>query len=562
VLFAFKTVFKNFNNLKKYFLIVFSLSTFSSLFNALSAVSLIPIIGILIGEEFNSEYINMIGEFFNFNLNNIGESIYISIFIFFFIVSGVIKVLNDYFLIKLRFKILSKYFYDLIKKIFLSDWQFFNLNDIGKISNSVYKELDKVGGTFIAVLHITSNFFLISFIILVPLTISWKVTLASFFSIIIALYPLKILHKLFYDIGKNYTKEASIFSKLFFYAISLFKNISANNKNKKTLDQIHNSFIKISYLEIKNKVINSSISEFLKIITIVFILIVFFYSKLFNLGIAEITAILYSFLRIFPIANNSIAMMNTIFSSKAGFELIESLKSKTTYTEEGNNWGTIQFENLKKDIILKNIYYKYPNQNNCLHDINIEIKKGEIVGLIGSSGSGKSTILDLIAGLNYPQSGELTLDGIAQHEYKKDQYTNNIGYVDTSVELLPMSIKDNITLFCEDYKKEDLDFAYKFSNCESFINKLEFKDQTIVGERGSTLSSGQRQRICIARAIIKKPSILILDEATNYLDDKNEDLIINNLKNLKNTTVIFATHKTSIVKFFDKTIKLHSGKIL
>ena len=147
---------------------------------------------------------------------------------------------------------------------------------------------------------------------------------------------------------------------MFFYAISLFKNISANNKNKKTLDQIHNSFIKISYLEIKNKVINSSISEFLKIITIVFILIVFFYSKLFNLGIAETTAILYSFLRIFPIANNSIAMMNTIFSSKAGFELIESLKLKTTYTEEGNNWGTIQFENLKKDIILKNIYYKYP----------------------------------------------------------------------------------------------------------------------------------------------------------------------------------------------------------
>ena len=106
MLFAFKTVFKNFNNLKNYFLIVFSLSTFSSLFNALSAVSLIPIIGILIGEEFNSEYINMIGEFFNFNLNNIGESTYISIFIFFFIVSGVIKVLNDYFLIKLRFKIL------------------------------------------------------------------------------------------------------------------------------------------------------------------------------------------------------------------------------------------------------------------------------------------------------------------------------------------------------------------------------------------------------------------------------------------------------------------------
>jgi ABC-type bacteriocin/lantibiotic exporter with double-glycine peptidase domain len=562
MLFAFKIVFYYFSKLRNSFFLVFGLSTFSSLFNALSAVSLIPIIGILIGDEFNSEYINKVGEFFNINLNDIGKSIYILIFVLFFIISGVIKVLNDYFLIKLRFNILSKYFYDLIKKIFLSNWQFFSVNDIGKISNSIYKELDKVGGTLIAVLHIISNFFLVSIIILVPLTISWKVTLFSFLSIIILLFPLKILHSIFYKIGKNYTKEASNFSKLFFYAISLFKNISANNKNKKTLDQIHNSFIKISYLEIKNKVINSSISEFLKIITIGFVVIVFFFSTLFNLSIAETAAILYSFLRIFPIANDSIAMINTIFSSKAGFELIESLKLKTSYIENENNWGNVEFKNLKKNVTLKNIYYKYTDQKNCLQDINIEIKKGEMVGVIGSSGSGKSTMLDLIAGLNLPQKGNLTLDNISLHEYKKDKYSNNIGYVDTSIELLPISIKDNITLFCEDYTKEDLEFAYKFSHCENFINKLEFKDQTIVGERGSTLSSGQKQRICIARAIIKRPSILILDEATNYLDDKNEVSIMENLKSLKDTTIIFATHKKSIEKFFDKIIKLDNGRII
>ena len=216
-----------------------------------------------------------------------------------------------------------------MKKIFIIAGGYSKEREISiKTANSVYKELDKVGGSIIAILHLFSNIFLISIILLIPIFVSFHVTIVSILVILGLFLPVKLINFYFYKLGKRFTDESNIFSKLFFYAVSMYKNISANSANKITIDDIHNSYKKINKFEIINKLLNSSISEVLNTLSIFFVFTIFAISSYYNLSIPEISAVLYSFLRIFPHVNNSISMINVIQSSRAGFELIEKLKKE------------------------------------------------------------------------------------------------------------------------------------------------------------------------------------------------------------------------------------------
>lgn len=170
-----------------FFLIL--VSTLSSLFNALSAISLIPIVSLLLGQEVNFKIKDYFEKVDFINFDELSQLNFIAIFLILFLIGSMFKILSDYLIIKIRVKILSLYFHELLENFFRADWHFLYMNDIGKISNSVYKELDKVGGSIIAVLHIFSNFFLISIIAFLPLIVSWKVTLISFIILLLLFTP-------------------------------------------------------------------------------------------------------------------------------------------------------------------------------------------------------------------------------------------------------------------------------------------------------------------------------------------------------------------------------------
>ncbi len=559
-MYALKIITKHIRNLKFTLFFLILSSFLSSAFNAMSVVSLIPIVSLILESKIDTKIIALLNQFIEFDFNQLSQTEYILIFIILFIVAGLLKILNDYFIIKIRVKILSLYLKETLDFFFSSNWHFFYMNDIGKISNSIYKELDKVGGSIMATLQLISNIFLISVIIWIPFFVSYKVTFYSLLSIILLLLPIKIINYYFYRIGKKITFESTFFSRVFFYGATMYKNITANAGNERTIQEIHQSYIKINFFEIVKKILNSSISEFLKVFGILFIFIIFSISVKFGLGIPESTAILYAFVRIFPHINNTIEMRNALENLKPGFELIEDLKIKSQNLSD--NWGNENFEGIKKNIKFDNVSFSYPNGKIAISNINLEIKKGEMIALVGKSGSGKSTILDLISGLNKCSSGKMLIDEKELHYYDKKSFFKKIGYVDSNINLFPYSLKKNIKIFSPDATDQDLHEAYLFANIEERLKNLENDSKIFEAYEGSTFSSGQKQRICIARAIIKKPSIIIFDEATNYLDDANEIHILENLKKLKTEkTIIFATHKKSILKYFDKVFYIDDGQI-
>ena len=221
---------------------------------------------------------------------------------------------------------------------------------------------------------------------------------------------------------------------------------------------------------------------------------------------------------------------------------------------------------LTNSIILKNVNYKYPNAKSVsLKNINLKIEACTKVGIVGSTGSGKTTLVDIILGLLEPLDGELEIDGNIVKETNLKSWQQSIGYVPQQIYLADDTIAANIA-FGQNPKNLDIDKvenAAKIANIHKFIiDELPLKYQTKVGERGIRLSGGQKQRIGIARALYHKPQVLVLDEATSALDNMTENSVLDEIYKFgdKKTTILI-THRISSVKNCDKIFLIDKGEL-
>ena len=222
---------------------------------------------------------------------------------------------------------------------------------------------------------------------------------------------------------------------------------------------------------------------------------------------------------------------------------------------------------LNKTITLKNINYNYPNTSRtALKNINLTIPAKTTVGLVGASGCGKTTTVDIILGLLEPQKGSLEIDGQAITKKNSRAWQRSIGYVPQHIYLTDDTVAANIAFGVEtkDINQSAVEKASKIANLHNFVkNELPKQYQTTIGERGVRLSGGQRQRIGIARALYHKPQVLILDEATSALDNQTEEAVMDAVNSLsKNITIILIAHRLNTVKNCDIIFKLDKGQLL
>ncbi|MDH5381304.1 MAG: ATP-binding cassette domain-containing protein, partial [Cyclobacteriaceae bacterium] len=220
--------------------------------------------------------------------------------------------------------------------------------------------------------------------------------------------------------------------------------------------------------------------------------------------------------------------------------------------------------NLEGNIQFENISFKYPDTNKfVLEDINFEIKPGQKVALVGPSGAGKSTITQLLMRFYPITSGDIKVDGKDISSYALSDYRSNIGIVPQEVMLFGGTIRENILYGKTNATEEELLNAAEKANVTEFIEHMKDGFDTIVGERGVKLSGGQRQRIAIARAVLKDPSILILDEATSSLDAQSEILVQKALETLmENRTTLIIAHRLSTIRSADRILVIKEGRIV
>ena len=294
------------------------------------------------------------------------------------------------------------------------------------------------------------------------------------------------------------------------------------------------------------------------------LILIFYFFKLDNQSL-NIPKIVF-----FGLASSkALPSINQIFSSivqlKSVIPYINSFDDEVDLIKKQqiNSNTTSKELTFNKKIELKNVNFNYQKESSFnIENLNLLIKKKNFIGFCGKSGSGKTTIVDLLAGIYKPNNGSLFIDETPITLDNLNNFKNIVSYVPQEFYIGDSTIKDSILFGSQNYNEEALNFALHYSGVNEFLQNLPNNINTSISDRGINLSLGQKQRISIARALYKKPSILILDEATNSLDLMNEKNILNNLKKLKNEiTIIFISHKVLSLNVCDYIYLIKDGKI-
>lgn len=228
-----------------------------------------------------------------------------------------------------------------------------------------------------------------------------------------------------------------------------------------------------------------------------------------------------------------------------------------------NNRGKRKIEKVNGNVDFEHVYYRYPGANeDMIKDFNLHVTSGECIAFVGSSGSGKSTIMNMIIGFLKPTRGNLLIDGENIENIDLSEYRHSISVVPQNSILFDGTVRENITYGLIRYTEEDLQRVVEMSNVSEFLPELKDGLDTRIGEHGGKLSGGQKQRITIARALIRNPSILILDEATSALDNVSEYHVQKAIETARqNRTTFIVAHRLSSIRNADRIVVMENGVI-
>lgn len=429
--------------------------------------------------------------------------------------------------------------------------------DVQEVEASIMSSLDMFfQSPILIIVYLTAMFFM-----------SWELTLFVF-----VLLP--VMGGLIGRVGKNLKRHSREGQNKMGELLSLMEETLSGLRIVKAFnaeDKINDKFAKEneSYRLIQNRLMRRRslahpMSEFLG--TIVIIIVLWFGGTLILNHTGSLTApefIAYIAL-FYSIINPAKNLTNAFYSIQKGLAAMDRiddiLQAESTIKEPEHPLVHSEFT---QAIEYKNVTFSYSDSQTVLKDISLVIPKGKTIALVGQSGSGKSTFVDLLPRFYDIQQGEITLDGINIKDFSLFNLREFMGNVNQDPILFNDTIFNNIAFGVENATQEQVENAAKIANAHDFIMQSEQGYQTVIGDRGGKLSGGQRQRLSIARAVLKNPPIMILDEATSALDTESEKLVQQALDNLmKNRTSVVIAHRLSTIRNADLICVFHEGKIV
>ena len=478
-----------------------------------------------------------------------------------------ISYLASYYIIPLRSGLARDLRNQMYHKITDLNIGFFKKHKKGDIMSRMTSDIMEVEASIMSSIEMLSkNPIMILIYLLTMLILSWQLTLFVLFVLPVAGY---IMGK----VGTSLKKQSKVGQQQTGQLLSQIDEtlgglrvIKAFNAEKKVTSrfQLMNEMLRNTTNKINRR--NSlahPMSEFLGTVTIAIVL--FFGGTLIlnensSLSAAEFIYYLVIFYSIINPAKDLSKALYSIQKGKASLERIDVILDAVNPLKEVKN--PVPAKPFQSEVQFNHVWFKYENDW-ILRDINLTIEKGKTIALVGQSGSGKSTMVDLIPRFYDVNEGAITIDGVNVKNMTLFDLRSYMGNVNQEAILFNDTIYNNITFGVESATMEQVIEAAKIANAHDFIMETEDGYQTNIGDRGGRLSGGQRQRISIARAILKNPPILILDEATSALDTESEKLVQQAIENLmKSRTAIVIAHRLSTIKNADEICVMHNGEIV
>lgn len=447
------------------------------------------------------------------------------------------------------------------------DLDFFTRAKAGDLMNRLGGEMNRATVAISTVINLIITAITILVFVGLLLSISWQLTVVT--TVLLPVAPLVSQHlvaqaKRFGKLITNINQEYSGRLIEIFAGIRLVK---ATSNEQKEYIHLKGLIRDRERIEFRSRVASLAIQPISEIISIIVLfLLVILGRLLFANEIESLSAVLLTYLvllfRLLPFVSQLNGLRENLARSAASVEIVEDLlrRDNKSFTVT----GTTPYVHLQQKVSFENLSFAYPESSNLvLKNINLSIPKGATLALVGSSGAGKTTLVDLLPRFYEPTTGCIKIDGIDLRDFDLKSLRRAMGIVSQDTFLFNTSIRNNIAYGCPNVTEAEIIDAIKRANAYEFIDRLPEGLNTMIGDRGVMLSGGQRQRIAIARALLRDPEILILDEATSALDTVSERLVQQALDELsqERTTLVIA-HRLSTVQKADQIAVLDRGQVV
>lgn len=445
--------------------------------------------------------------------------------------------------------------------------EYFNDESMGKINNAVIGEAARAGLAAYSILKIILYAAITIFYVAWLFVINVKLTAVFFVFFILMYIGSFLLLKVSKKTGSQLTQfrnRLSSFINDAFYGVRVIMLFVRGNVEKERFNRLVEENYRAEYVSGKLLEIVQPITQIIVTGGMIILILAFMHTfkEEFRSQLPYLAAYLFIVFRIIP----NIAVINT---SKSQF-LIQRNGFLSVFNilnyEVQNRFidGTLDCPGLSQEIRFEGVSFSYSRESAFrMEGVSFAIPKNKITAIVGQSGSGKSTLIELLCRFYDPHEGRVTCDGRDLREYKAATWRQLLGVVSQEVILFNDTVRNNIRYSRQDASDAELDQAVRFAHCTEFIAELPQGLDTVIGERGGKLSGGQKQRISIARAFLKNPEILILDEATSSLDSETERFIKEAIEQLmKGKTVVIITHRLHTIEKADQIITIRDGKVV
>lgn len=559
----FKTAFYKY---KKAILVLTGLGFISGILGGIGIGAVIPLFSFVVNQD-GAAYDDPISKMFKTVFSFLGIPFSLPVVIAVLVILFISKAIFVYVADVIDAKAVTEYEANTRKEIFdytmRANWPYLMDRKIGHLSQMVLQDVNKSASLLMLISSVILSMTSFVMYAVVAIGISFYITMGT---ILIGAGMFFVLKPLFYKMRKLSKKDVSVSMEVSHHVNQHLIGSKAV-KSFAIEDEVVNKG-KIFFQELANARFdaaryNNILGAFLEPFTLTIIIPIFLFSyRDPSFNVASFAAILYLVQKMFSFIQSSQAKISKINQN------IPYLVSVVNYqTEVKRQIEKIEGnKDFKFDSLLEfdGVKFGYDDSEKLvLNGLNLKIRKGETVGLIGHSGSGKTTIVDLLLRLFNPVAGNITADGVNISDINLKKWRRSIGYVSQDIFLLNDSIINNIRFYDNSISDAAIVGSAKLANIYEFIMEQPEKFDTLVGERGLKLSVGQRQRIVLARALSRSPKLLVLDEATSALDNESEVAIKHALDGLRGkVTMLIVAHRLSTIEDSDRLVVLEDGRIV
>ncbi len=452
--------------------------------------------------------------------------------------------------------------------LLLADWKFFIKNRKSDLLNVITTQIATASAGAHSFLQFLSSLIFTLIQIGVAFWLSPNITVFVLISGLLLLFFSRNFLKRSLNLGNRTYESGKEYLAGVTDQLNGIKDIKSNTLEKSRLKWFADVTMRMQEEQMDYTRLNTKSQMYYKIASAILIAgFILFAVNMFSAQAGQLILVVAIFARLWPRVTGIQASLEQIASRIPSYQAVIAMQQEC---KEANEFSNIAEESLnpiyvEEGIECRGVSFRYHSNESryALKDINLFIPSNQMTAVVGRSGAGKSTLIDLLMGLNKPESGEVLIDGIPLSGKNLGPLRQAISYVAQDPYLFNASIRENLTLVKPKANEEELWEALEFSSAAEFVQRLPNGLDTLIGDRGIRLSGGERQRLVLARAILRKPSILLLDEATSALDTENEAKIQQALERLKGSiTIIVIAHRLSTIRNADQVIVLEQGEVI